>query len=161
MRKEIIKKALREHLINENEQGMGLQNIDKDILYDFLIESDNEFNEKIVNFFLKALNFQTSQFNINFFKELINLNGNVGSPSDIIVPELKAFEIYYDVYETHYVNMSYKLKEDGWSENDIRERDSLDFDWWNGIELSSEVGDSNTNEVKIDLIKPIDGPRNF
>jgi hypothetical protein len=51
MRKEIIKKVLREHLITENEQDMGLQNIDKDILYDFLIESDNEFNEKIVNFF--------------------------------------------------------------------------------------------------------------
>jgi hypothetical protein len=156
MRKEIIKKVLREHLITENEQDVGLQNIDKDILYDFLIESDNEFNEKIVNFFLKALNFETSQFNINFFKELINLNSNVGSPSDIIVPELKTFEIYYDVYETHYVNMSYKLEEDGWSENDIRERDSLDFDWWNGNELSSEINDSNTDEVKIDSIKPID-----
>jgi hypothetical protein len=78
------------------------------------------------------------------------------SPSDIIVPELKTFEIYYDVSETHYVNMSYKLKEDGWSENDIRERDSLDFDWWNGNELSSDIYDSNSDYVKIYSIKPID-----
>jgi hypothetical protein len=46
MRKKIIKKILREHLITENDEGTNLQNIDKDILYDFLIESDYEFDEK-------------------------------------------------------------------------------------------------------------------
>jgi hypothetical protein len=112
--------------------------------------------KKIVSFFLKSLSFETSQFNINFFKELVNLNNNVESPSDIIIPEFKTFEVYYDVDETHYVSSHYKLKETGWSIQDIRERDGNDFDWWNGNELSSEIYESNTNSVDIRRVKPID-----
>ena len=157
MKKEIIKKILREESNDlDNYPEKTLPNIDKEILYDYLVQSDGKYNDDFTRSFCKYLGYKPSSLSLNFFKELINLNTGLVNSSTVEVPRLKNYEVLFDVVETQYVSSRWKVTTFGWNEEDVEERNGDDYDWWNGNEMSSEVYDSDTSSTEVVSISPID-----
>lgn len=157
MKKEIIKKILREESNDlDNYPEKTLPNIDKEILYEYLVQSDGEYDDDFTRSFCKYLGYKPSSLSLNFFKELINLNTGLVNSSTVEVPRLKNYEVLFDVVETQYVSSRWKVKTFGWNEEDVEERNGDDYDWWNGNEMSSDVFDSETSSSELISIYPID-----
>lgn len=157
MKKEIIKKILREESNDlDNYPEKTLPNIDKEILYEYLVQSDGEYDDDFTRSFCKYLGYKPSSLSLNFFKELINLNTGLVNSSTVEVPRLKNYEVLFDVVETQYVSSRWKVKTFGWNEEDVEERNGDDYDWWNGNEMSSDVFDSETSSSELISISPID-----
>lgn len=157
MKKEIIKKILREESNDlDNYPEKTLPNIDKEILYEYLAQSDGEYDDDFTRSFCKYLGYKPSSLSLNFFKELINLNTGLVNSSTVEVPQLKNYEVLFDVVETQYVSSRWKVKTFGWNEEDVEERNGDDYDWWNGNEMSSDVFDSETSSSELISISPID-----
>lgn len=157
MKKEIIKKILREESNDlDNYPEKTLPNIDKEILYEYLVQSDGEYDDDFTRSFCKYLGYKPSSLSLNFFKELINLNTGLVNSSTVEVPQLKNYEVLFDVVETQYVSSRWKIKTFGWNEEDVEERNGDDYDWWNGNEMSSDVFDSETSSSELISISPID-----
>jgi len=157
MKKEIIKKILREESNDlDNYPEKTLPNVDKEILYEYLVQSDGEYDDDFTRSFCKYLGYKPSSLSLNFFKELINLNTGLVNSSTVEVPQLKNYEVLFDVVETQYVSSRWKIKTFGWNEEDVEERNGDDYDWWNGNEMSSDVFDSETSSSELISISPID-----
>lgn len=157
MKKEIIKKILREESNDlDNYPEKTLPNVDKEILYEYLVQSDGEYDDDFTRSFCKYLGYKPSSLSLNFFKELINLNTGLVNSSTVEVPRLKNYEVLFDVVETQYVSSRWKVKTFGWNEEDVEERNGDDYDWWNGNEMSSDVFDSETSSSELISISPID-----
>lgn len=157
MKKEMIKKILREESNDlDNYPEKTLPNVDKEILYEYLVQSDGEYDDDFTRSFCKYLGYKPSSLSLNFFKELINLNTGLVNSSTVEVPQLKNYEVLFDVVETQYVSSRWKIKTFGWNEEDVEERNGDDYDWWNGNEMSSDVFDSETSSSELISISPID-----
>ena len=163
MKKEIIKKILREESNDlDNYPEKTLPNVDKEILYEYLVQSDGEYDDDFTRSFCKYLGYKPSSLSLNFFKELIKLNVGlldssfVNKSLFIEVPQLKNYEVLFDVVETQYVSSRWKVTTFGWNEEDVEERNGDDYDWWNGNEMSSDVFDSETSSSELVSISPID-----
>ncbi len=157
MKKEMIKKILREESNDlDNYPEKTLPNVDKEILYEYLVQSDGEYDDDFTRSFCKYLGYKPSSLSLNFFKELINLNTGLVNSSTVEVPQLKNYEVLFDVVETQYVSSRWKIKTFGWNEEDVEERNGDDYDWWNGNEMSSDVFDSETASSELVSISPID-----
>lgn len=157
MKKEMIKKILREESNDlDNYPEKTLPNVDKEILYEYLVQSDGEYDDDFTRSFCKYLGYKPSSLSLNFFKELINLNTGLVNSSTVEVPQLKNYEVLFDVVETQYVSSRWKVKTFGWNEEDVEERNGDDYDWWNGNEMSSDVFDSETASSELVSISPID-----
>ena len=161
--KKIIKKVLKEESNNSgNYPEKTLQNVDKEILYDYLEQSNGEYDDDFTRSFCKYLGYKPNSLSLNFFKELINLNVGLLNSSFVNkslfveVPQLKNYEVLFDVLETQYVSSRWKVKTIGWNEEDVEERNGDTYEWWNGKELSSEVTESYTDETELISITPID-----
>lgn len=163
MKKEIIKKILREE---SNDLDIypekTLPNVDKEILYEYLIQSDGKYDNDFTRSFCKYLGYEPNNMSLNFFKELINLNVGlldssfVNKSLFVEVPQLKNYEVLFDVVEVQYVSSRWKVNTFGWNEKDVEERNGDDYDWWNGKEMSSDVFDSETTSTELISISPID-----
>lgn len=163
MKKNLIKKIIREESENSNTDRFDslypenkLTEVDKDLLFDYLTESDGEYDEDYTNSFCKYIGFDPNSATFGFFRELINLNPSLTNPSNIEIPTFKKYEVMYDIIETQYVSSRWKVETFGWSEENVEERDGDDFDWWNGNEMSSEITDSSVDEKELISIRHID-----
>lgn len=161
--KKIIKKILKEESNDlELYPEKTLPNVDKEILYDYLVQSDGKYDEGFTRSFCKYLGYKPNNLSLNFFKELVNLNTGLLDSSFVNkllfleVPQLKNYEVLIDVTETQYVSSRWKVKTIGWNEDDVEERNGVTYEWWNGKELSSEVTNSSTDETELISITPID-----
>jgi hypothetical protein len=163
MKKEIIKKILREESNNlDNYPEKTLPNVDKEILYDYLVQSDGKYDDDFTRSFCKYLGYKPNNLSLNFFKELINLNVGlldssfVNKSLFVEVPQLKNYEVLFDVVEVQYVSSRWKVNTFGWNEEDVEERNGDDYDWWNGEEMGGDVFDSETTSTELISISPID-----
>lgn len=163
MRKNLIKKIIREESENSNTDNFNdlypenkLTEVDKDLLFDYLTESDGKYDENFTRSFCKYIGFDPNVSTYGFFQELIKLNSDLINPSSIEIPKFKKYEVMYDVIETQYVSSRWKVETFGWSGENVEERDSYDFDWWNGNEISSEITDSSVDGKELISIRHID-----
>jgi hypothetical protein len=164
MKKNLIKKIIREESENSDIDKINkfypenkLTEVDKELLYDYLTDSDGDYDEDYTRSFCKYLGFDPNTVSLGFFKELIDLNPGLINSISIEIPKFEKYEVLYDVYETQIVNSTWKVETFGWSDDNVMLRNGDDFDWWqDGNELSSEITHSETDEAKIISIKKID-----
>lgn len=163
MKKNLIKKIIREESENSNLDKFNtrypenkLTEVDKELLFDYLTESDGEYDEDYTRSFCKYIGFDPNVSTYGFFQELIKLNTGLINSSSIEIPKFKKYEVMYDVTETQYVSSRWKVETFGWNDENVEERDGDDFDWWNGKEMSSYVTDSTLDEKELISIRHID-----
>ena len=79
---------------------------------------------------------------------------------DLEIPELKEYRVVFKVDETQYVTNYWQVRIESYSEknaeNSSRWMNSTgDLEWYNGTQIDTDYHDTETNEVSIDSVEPI------
>ena len=93
--------------------------VPNEILYDFLQEFGDVYDEGKAKQFCKYLSISYTNENTSFFDELINLNPRVSSPDEIIRPKRKEYEVIFEVKEKLWVKYETITNTFGYNEKSV------------------------------------------
>ena len=98
--------------------------VPNELLYDFLQEFGDEYDEEKAKQFCKYLSINAWAENISFFNELINLNklSEIKSPNDIIKPKKKEYKVIFEIKEKLWVKYDTEVIGFGYNKNSITEQ---------------------------------------
>lgn len=124
-------------ILNE-EVSDPFASIPNELLYDFLQEFGDEYDEEKAKQFCKYLSIDAWAENMFFFDELINLNklSELKSPDDIIKPKKKEYKVIFEIKERLWVQYDTEVKAFGYNKSSITDQ------IWNG-----DIGAYDGSEV--------------
>ncbi len=127
-----IRKILNEEI---SDPFAGVPN---ELLYDFLQEFGDVYDEGKAKQFCKYLSIDVWAENMFFFDELIDLNklSEIKSPNDIIRPKKKEYKVVFEIKEKLWVKYDTQVTAFGYNINSINEQ------IWNG-----DIGGFDGREV--------------
>jgi len=116
--------------------------VPNDILFDFLQDFENKYDNRKAIQFCKYLSINDTAENTSFFDELINLNPRVTSPDEIIKPKRKEYEVVFEIKEKLWVRYETITNTFGYNEKSVKEQ------VYNG-DISAFDGDERPNSREV------------
>ncbi len=116
--------------------------VPNDILFDFLQDFENKYDNGKAIQFCKYLSINDTAENTSFFDELINLNPRVTSPDEIIKPKRKEYEVVFEIKEKLWVRYETITNTFGYNEKSVKEQ------VYNG-DISAFDGDERPNSREV------------
>ncbi len=128
--------------ILKEETSDPFSGVPNDILFDFLQDFENKYDNGKAIQFCKYLSINDTAENTSFFDELINLNPRVTSPDEIIKPKRKEYEVVFEIKEKLWVRYETITNTFGYNEKSVKEQ------VYNG-DISAFDGDERPNSREV------------
>ncbi len=128
--------------ILKEETSDPFSGVPNDILFDFLQDFENKYDNGKAIQFCKYLSINDTAENTSFFDELINLNPRVTSPDEIIKPKRKEYEVVCEIKEKLWVRYETITNTFGYNEKSVKEQ------VYNG-DISAFDGDERPNSREV------------
>ena len=108
--------------ILKEETSDPFSGVPNEILFDFLQDFKNEYDDGKAIQFCKYLSINDTAENTSFFDELINLNPRVTSPDEILRPNRKEYEVVFEIKEKLWVRYETVTNTFGYNEKSVKEQ---------------------------------------
>jgi hypothetical protein len=108
--------------ILKEETSDPFSGVPNDILFDFLQDFENTYDNRKSIQFCKYLNINDTAENTSFFDELINLNPRVTSPDEILRPKRKEYKVVFEIKEKLWVRYETITNAFGYNEKSVEEQ---------------------------------------
>ena len=108
--------------ILKEETSDPFSGVPNEILFDFLQDFENEYDNGKAIQFCKYLSINDTAENTSFFDELINLNPRVTSPDEILRPNRKEYEVVFEIKEKLWVRYETVTNTFGYNEKSVKEQ---------------------------------------
>ena len=108
--------------ILKEETSDPFSGVPNEILFDFLQDFKNEYDDGKAIQFCKYLSINYTAENTSFFDELINLNPRVTSPDEILRPNRKEYEVVFEIKEKLWVRYETVTNAFGYNEKSVQEQ---------------------------------------
>jgi hypothetical protein len=128
--------------ILKEETSDPFSGVPNDILFDFLQDFENKYDNGKAIQFCKYLSINDTAENTSFFDELINLNPRVTSPDEIIKPNRREYEVVFEIKEKLWVRYETITNTFGYNEKSVKEQ------VYNG-DISAFDGDERPNSREV------------
>ena len=128
--------------ILKEETSDPFSGVPNDILFDFLQDFENKYDNGKAIQFCKYLSINDTAENTSFFDELINLNPRVTSHDEIIKPKRKEYEVVFEIKEKLWVRYETITNTFGYNEKSVKEQ------VYNG-DISAFDGDERPNSREV------------
>ena len=108
--------------ILKEETSDPFSGVPNEILFDFLQDFENKYDNGKAIQFCKYLSINDTAENTSFFDELINLNPRVTSPDEILRPNRKEYEVVFEIKEKLWVRYETVTNTFGYNEKSVKEQ---------------------------------------
>jgi len=108
--------------ILKEETSDPFSGVPNDVLFDFLQDFENTYDNRKAIQFCKYLNINDTAENTSFFDELINLNPRVTSPDEILRPKRKEYKVVFEIKEKLWVRYETMTNAFGYNEKSVKEQ---------------------------------------
>jgi hypothetical protein len=108
--------------ILKEETSDPFSGVPNEILFDFLQDFENKYDNGKAIQFCKYLSINDTAENTSFFDELINLNPRVTSPDEILRPNRKEYEVVFEIKEKLWVRYETVTNAFGYNEKSVQEQ---------------------------------------
>lgn len=108
--------------ILKEETSDPFSGVPNEILFDFLQDFENKYDNGKAIQFCKYLSINDTAENTSFFDELINLNPRVTSPDKILRPNRKEYKVVFEIKEKLWVRYETITNTFGYNEKSVQEQ---------------------------------------